>query len=406
MRKELTQYFESNTTKEDIVTTSNTGSKKLNYLCMAAHICSDVNQGALAAILPFLVVYQGYSYTAVAMLIFAANIASAVIQPLFGVLGDKLSCPWFMALGVFLAGCGMCGVGLLPSFELVVVSAMVSGIGIAMFHPEGGRLANLAAGERKSNGMSIFAVGGNIGFFLGPLLIAAFIPTFGLQGSLVFLVPAFVCPAILLYFNGQFKALGTAASAAQKGEEVREHWGKFSLVLGILSLRSIVFFGLMVFIPIFMMDVLGQPEATSSAVLSVFSICGAVATALSGKTTERFGTHRVLVLGFIALAGCIICFMFSRSIVLSVLLVGLMAAVNNISHPSVIALGMSYIPKHLGTASGLTYGVSIAIGGVAEPFLGIAGDTIGLEPVMWALAGVALIVAAMGILSCRLHSRK
>lgn len=85
--------------------------KLVNYLCMTGHICADINQGALSATLPFLVMYDGYSYTAVAGLIFAANIASAVIQPLFGAIGDHRACPWFMALGVFLAGLGMCGIG-------------------------------------------------------------------------------------------------------------------------------------------------------------------------------------------------------------------------------------------------------------------------------------------------------
>ena len=50
------------TRKEDIL---------VNYLCLTGHICADINQGALSATLPFLVMYAGYSYTAVAGLIFA-----------------------------------------------------------------------------------------------------------------------------------------------------------------------------------------------------------------------------------------------------------------------------------------------------------------------------------------------
>ena len=145
------------------------GDKLANYLTMAGHICSDINQGALSAVLPFLVVAHGFSYAAVAMLVFAANIASAVIQPLFGWIGDKRPCPWFMALGIFLTGLGMCGIGFLEDYRAIVASAMLSGIGVAMFHPEGGRLANLAATGTKAGGMSIFAVGGNIGFFVGCL---------------------------------------------------------------------------------------------------------------------------------------------------------------------------------------------------------------------------------------------
>ena len=77
------------------------GDKLANYLTMLGHLCADINQGALSAILPFLVVGAGYSYLEATMLLFASNIASGIIQPLFGWLGDRHPCPWFMALGVF-----------------------------------------------------------------------------------------------------------------------------------------------------------------------------------------------------------------------------------------------------------------------------------------------------------------
>ena len=107
---------------------------------MIAHLCDDLNQGALVAVIPFLVLHNGYSYAEVTALLLASNAASAVIQPLFGWLGDKKPRPWLMALGIFLAGIGMAGVGVLPNYPLIMASAMLSGIGVAMFHPEGGRL--------------------------------------------------------------------------------------------------------------------------------------------------------------------------------------------------------------------------------------------------------------------------
>ena len=209
--------------------------KLVNYLCMTGHICADINQGALSATLPFLVMYDGYSYTAVAGLVFAANIASAVIQPLFGAIGDHRACPWFMALGVFLAGLGMCGLGFFDAYWTVLASAMVSGIGVAMFHPEGGRLSNLAAGARKANGMSIFAVGGNIGFFVGPLMAAVFLTAFGMHGTLAFLFPTTICAIVLLAFNKRFLSLGIAKNSTTQKDAKPERWGNFALAMGVLS---------------------------------------------------------------------------------------------------------------------------------------------------------------------------
>lgn len=378
-------------------TSPNAGDKVTNYLTMLGHTCSDINQGALSAVLPFLVVYSGYSYFQVAMLIFAANIASAVIQPLFGWIGDRRPCPWFMALGVFLAGLGMFGVGYLSSYELIVASAMVSGIGVAMFHPEGGRLANLAAGKRKAGGMSIFAVGGNIGFFIGPILAATFVGAFGLKGTLVFLVPATICAGVLLAFNGRFVRLGTAAKAEGATELRRsDDWGRFGLLMGALSLRSVIDYGLMAFIPLFVMNVLGQDEAVSSLMISLFAIFGALATVLSGRVSEKFGSHRTIVFGFALTAVFVFVLACSKSLAVAAAMTVLLAITIDVFYPSAVALGMSYVPHHLGMASGLSYGVAICVGGIAEPFLGMMGDAVGLEPVLATLAVAALVAAVLG----------
>lgn len=386
--------------------TSGEGDKLANYMTMVGHMCSDINQGALSAILPFLVVGGGYSYVQAATLVFAANIASAVIQPLFGWIGDRRSCPWFMALGVFLAGLGMCGIGYAGEYGLVVACAMVSGIGVAMFHPEGGRLANLAAGSHKGNGMSIFAVGGNIGFFVGPILTAACLSAFGMAGTLAFLVPATACAVVLLAMNGRFKALGTVRDDAVALRDEPERWGMFSLVVGVLSLRSILSYGLMAFVPLFLVGMLGQGEAMGSAAISLFSIAGAAATVVSGRVSERVGAHRLMVACLAATCAGAAAFAFNGSVALALALTLGLAVTVDLFYPSTVALGMGYVPRHLGTASGMCYGVAICVGGVAEPFLGAVGDGFGLAPVMLALAAVALAGTALAMLIETVDKRK
>lgn len=373
------------------------GDKLANYLTSLGHIGSDINQGALAAVLPFLVMYDGYSYAAVATLIFAANIASAIIQPLFGWIGDKHPSPWLMALGVFLAGFGMTGIGFLDSYAGIVACALISGIGVAMFHPEGGRLANLAAGQCKGNGMSIFAVGGNIGFFVGPILAATFLGILGMHGTLVFLFPATAIALLLLAFTKRFRALGSLAGAKQAASQQTEHWGLFAGVLGALSMRSIVEYGLTSFIPLFLVGVLGAAEGVGSVAISVFAIAGVVATFMSGKVAEKVGGHRILILGMGLSAVFLVVFAFSQSIVLSLVLTVALAIVTDVYYASTVALGMSYVPQHLGMASGLSYGVAVCIGGVAEPFLGMLGDAVGLQPVMIVLACIAAAGALVGV---------
>ena len=66
---------------------------KLPFVLMGGHICVDACQGGLASVLPFLVIQSGFSYTEITALVLASNSASAIIQPLFGWLGDKKARP-------------------------------------------------------------------------------------------------------------------------------------------------------------------------------------------------------------------------------------------------------------------------------------------------------------------------
>lgn len=397
---------------EEQVVNASQGDKLANVLTMAGHLCCDLNQGALSAVLPFLVALRGFSYAEAAALVFAANIASALIQPLFGWLGDRRPRPWLMALGVLLAGAGMGGVGLFESYAAIAASVLVSGVGVAMFHPEGGRLSNLAAGQRKASGMSVFAVGGNIGFFAGPLVTAASVSALGLHGTAVLLIPAIACSALLLGFNKRFLALGGNGARAEAGKPggacaaAPERWGMFALVMAALSARSVLSYGLLAFIPLFLMGELGQPEAASSLAISAFSIAGALATLASGRVTAKVDVRRLMAACFVATAALVVLLAMCRSVGAAVALAMLLAFAIDVFYPSAVALGMGYIPGHLGMASGLSYGVAVAVGGAAEPFFGMAGDAWGLASVFLLLAAVSLAGAALSAVLARAGSRR
>lgn len=382
------------------------GDKLSNVMASIGHICCDLNQGALSSCLPFLMMYNGYSYTAVSFLIFFANICSAVIQPVFGAIGDKHPCPWFMALGVFLAGAGICLIGFAPNYFLVCLAAMIAGTGNAMFHPEGGRISNLAAGNRKSNGMSIFAVGGNIGFFVGPFLAAIFLSNFGMHGTLIFLVPCTLCSVALLAFNKRFRSLGKATDVLTESKKHEpEHWKNFCINMLSLACRAILQYGLLAFIPLFFVGVLGQEESTGSLALCVYSVAGAVATFMSGKTTERIGVHKVTTSCFMLTVILLVLFAFTRNIYVACVFVALLSITTDLFYPSQVALGMSYVPRHLGTASGISYGLVVSVGGIFEPLLGVVGDHYGLPEVMIVMAFVAFIGTVCALLVRRADSK-
>ena len=158
-------------------------------ILFACHMATDINQGALAAMLPFFIAAYDLSYTAAAAIVFAVNMSSSVVQPLFGIAADRYSRPWLLPGGLMLAGLGLSLTGLVEGYKWILTLGIVSGIGIAAYHPVAARLVNFAAGNRKSSAMSIFGVGGTVGFTIGPIIVSTAMLHWGLGGTLVLIIP-------------------------------------------------------------------------------------------------------------------------------------------------------------------------------------------------------------------------
>lgn len=365
--------------------------RRYSYLMMIAHLCDDLNQGALVAVIPFLVLHNGYSYAEVTALLLASNAASAIIQPLFGWLGDKKPRPWLMAAGIFLAGVGMAGVGVLPNYPLIMASAMLSGIGVAMFHPEGGRLGNLTAGEQKGKGMSIFAAGGKLGFTFGPLVATAAITLWGLPGTLIFIIPSTLCAAILLSQNKALLSYSNPDKQSSDESLYQDNWVGFGFVMGAISCRSIMYYAFLSFIPLFLVYNLGQEEAFASSVISLFALVCAVGTIASGWAGQLLGAKKLIIVSYACVAIEVVIFAFNGSLIVALILIAFLALTCDISYPSAVAMGQSFVPHHLGMASGLSFGVMVCIGGLMTPVFGLIGDYFGLQVVMFCVTAIALL---------------
>ena len=249
------------------------------YIIMLGHLCADISGGALPAILPFLMTQKGISYTSAAGLTFALSSIGSIIQPLFGSMADKHSRPWLMAAGIFMSGCGISMLGFLDSYAAMFVAVAITGIGSAIFHPDGGRMANYVAGEAKGKGISNFSVGRQHGAALwAPYWVVAGINAFGMRGTAVLAIPAFAMAAFLLTQNSrfrQFAAEGSRATAEAIAHGQKDDWKSFSKLTGVVFLRSTITMGMNTFIPLFFLNILMQSEARSGSVTTIISISGA-----------------------------------------------------------------------------------------------------------------------------------
>lgn len=378
-------------------------------MMMLGHFCTDINQGALPAILPFLIVHNNVSYAAAAGLIFAANFVSSVIQPLFGYLGDKRSYPQLMALGIFLAGFGLGVIGFLEDYRLIFLCAAISGVGIALFHPEGSRVANIVSGKKKGSGMSFFSFGGSLGFAAGPILVSFFISVWGLKGTLALIVPSLAMSLVVLLSCKtikRFKSEIGIQKVSKKPKRLQDDWGAFCKLSLAVFCRSIVSYGLITFIPIYFVKVLRQTETFVDLNLTLFAAFGAAATLFGGRFADRYGFNRIVKICFLTLLPFILLFLQADNVLLAVLLIVPMAIALNGTGSAMIVMGQSFLPSKIGFAAGIIIGLGVSVGGVAMPFIGFIGDRFGLHLAMYILAFFAFLALVFAFIIPKYGSNK
>ena len=370
-------------------------SRKYSYYMLLGHATTDIAQGSLPAILPFLVSQHGYSLAAAGGLLLAGNVLSAVTQPLFGRIGDKSEKPWFMVAGILLAGIGISLVGFLTSYWLTAAACVLMGVGVSLFHPEGSKLANMVAGENKGVGMSIFSVGGNVGFTGGPLLAIALIGLFGLRGIGFYIIPAIVATALLAPRLKEFKQIEIEHKSRVErqtlaGKEEPDNVKGFVAVSIVVLFRSIVFSTLNMMIPFFWVAVFLTTESVGSLHLSIFAAAGIVATLAGGRLADIFGYRMIYRVCCTAAPPLLFLFAFNHSPVLGTVLLILISVLLAGANSALMITGQGFLSHNMGTASGVLFGLTVSMGGIVAPAIGKVGDNYGVATAMMVIAVISL----------------
>jgi FSR family fosmidomycin resistance protein-like MFS transporter len=281
--------------------------------------------------------------------------------------------------------------GLFGDYQAIMLLGIVSGIGIAAYHPEAARLVNFAAGKNKGTAMSLFGIGGTLGFALGPLIVTAAMLKWGMQGTLVLAIPVTIMALVIIFHFPMLQSL-EADENQKKGssatDTVRENWSGFSRIALIVSGRSILFFGLNIFIPIYWINELGQSKVAGAMALTIFAGAGIFGNLAGGNMADRIGQKKVLLIGLLGLTLLLPILILVENVQLATFLLAPIGFMLFTTYSPAIVMGQSYLPSRIGLASGVTLGLGVAIGGGAAPFIGKLADLYG---VWMALASVAFL---------------
>jgi MFS transporter, FSR family, fosmidomycin resistance protein len=372
-------------------------------LLSSGHFATDFSNGVLPALLPFLKDKFSLSYTAVGAVILASQASSSLIQPLFGLWSDRRGAMWLLPAGVAVAGTGIALAADAPSYWLVLVLVLVSGVGSAAYHPEGSKFAGFVSGRKRASGMAWFSIGGNLGFALGPVVTTAVVAAFDLRGGLILAVPALAVAVALVagapYLRGFVPAAGAARVAP--GEDAPF---AMKLLLGVIALRSVAWFGLITFVPLWEVS-LGHSKSHGNHLLALMLFAGGVGTLALGPLADRFGTRTVLLASVLATGPLALVFVLVGGVsgIIALPLIGVCVVG---TFGITMVMGQQYMPRHVGTASGLVIGLSVGLGGVAAVGLGRLADMTSLRTALLVAAAAPLVASALAFMLPREARRK
>ena len=364
------------------------------------HLFDDVNQGAVPAMIPYFIAEHGLTYAAAAGLVLAVTITSSVVQPFLGQASDRRPSPWLIPVGLLCAGGGLALATVMPTYLLIFLALGLCGLGVAAFHPEGARFAVRMAGARRATGMSLFALGGTIGFAAGPLLATPLLLAFGLRGAVFVALPAIATALILARQVPRLSAAPARPSVgavAAKQAAGADAWWPFVRLTGAVICRSIVFYGMNTFVPLYWLAVLHQSAAAGGAALSLMLVSGAAGTVLGGWLADRYGRRPVVLLGLGLLSPLLAVFLTQGDPRLAMALLVPIGLALYLPFSVMVVMGQEYLPNRVGTASGVTMGLAVSVGGLAAPVLGQIADHSGIGAALTVIAFLPLLATAFAI---------
>lgn len=360
------------------------------------HGIDDFYQGVVPALVPLLVLDQGYTLAQAGGIVLAATLLSSLTQPLFGAIADRRSVPWLRTAGLALAAAGIALTGVLPSYPLVFAAALLSGLGVAAYHPEAARAVHhTGAGDV---GMGWFTFGGVVGYAAGPPVATAVLGTLGLSATPLLALPA-VAAVALAVRRHQRRASAPESDVSRADMKpagaAPDDWPRFALLTLVIVIRSIAYYAITTFMTL---ELLGRGTfglATAVAALTAFTAVGALGPLVGGYLTRRFDRVLVIVVAYLAAAPALTAVLVAPTPLLVLVAAGVLGLLLNLPLPLLTTLGAAYLPRHTGMAAGVTLGVAVSVGGLFTPVLGMVADATGPRAVL--LGTIALPAVAAGL---------
>jgi FSR family fosmidomycin resistance protein-like MFS transporter len=371
-----------------------------------SHLLNDTLQSLIPSIYPMVKDSFQLTFSQIGLITFTFQLSASVLQPLVGWYTDKKPQPYALAVGMCFTLLGLISLSMAPSFEIILISVALTGIGSAIFHPEASRIARMASGGRHGMAQSLFQVGGNAGSSLGPLLAALIILPFGRFQIIWFSLVALLAIIILSRVGGWYKNnmhLNRKKSGNAAANETVLHLskGKVAFSIGILLLlifsKYIYMASLTSYYTFYLIQKFDVSVQSSQIYLFIFLFSVAAGTFVGGPVGDRIGRKYVIWISILGVAPFALLLPYCNLFWTGVLTV-IIGLVLSSAFSAILVYAQELIPGKVGMVAGLFFGFAFGIAGIGSAILGKLADNTSIEYVFWVCSFLPLIGLMTGFL--------
>ncbi|MED4229133.1 MFS transporter [Neobacillus cucumis] len=371
---------------------------KILIIIGVCHLLNDAIQAVVPAMFPILEKSMGLTFTQLGIIAFSLNMVSSVMQPVVGFFTDKKPMPFALPIGLTFTLFGILGLGFADNFAMIVLSVIFIGLGSAVFHPEGSRVAYMAAGNKRGLAQSIYQVGGNTGQALAPLITALILVPLGQIGASWFTIVAAIAVILLIYIaNWYQQRLLVSPREKKKDVKTGKNLGLSKDVKNTLAFILLLIFartwytsGITNFYTFYAIKEYAFSIKESQVFLFAFLVSGAVGTFFGGPLSDRFGKKNIISFSMLATVPFSVIIPHVPPTLAFIFLV-LTGFILMTSFSVTVVYAQELVPGKIGTMSGLTVGLAFGMGAIGSVGLGSIADWIGLQSMITWLGFLPLL---------------
>jgi FSR family fosmidomycin resistance protein-like MFS transporter len=360
------------------------------------HLLNDMMQAVIPAIYPNLKASLHLNFAQIGFITFAFQCTASLLQPAVGFFSDIKPMPYSLAVGMIATLLGLLLLSHAGTYPVVLVAAMLVGLGSSIFHPESSRVARMASGGRHGLAQSLFQVGGNTGSALGPLSAAFLVSIWGQHAVAWYAACALLGSCILFNVGTWYKNHGLARIRQANKQLVATNLPRGKVAASIFILLALIFSkyfylaSISSYYTFYLIHTFGV--SVQSAQVHLFFFLGAVAagTFMGGPLGDKFGRKYVIWFSILGMLPFTLMLPYANLFwtgILTVIIGVIMAS----AFPAIVVYAQELLPGKVGMIAGLFYGFSFGMGGIGAAVLGALADATSITYVYKVCAFLPLI---------------